>query len=220
MPKPNETLEFKMSGPAGHLQALLETPADGSPIACAVVCHPHPLYAGTMHNKVAHTLARSFLGEGFAALRFNFRGVGESAGEYDDGVGEVADALAAVDWLSAEFPSLPLWLAGFSFGAAVAIKASIECKPAGLVSIAPPVRRFASDLRQQPDCPWMIVHGDKDEVVDLADTLAWVNELQPGPELLVFDGATHFFHGKLVSLREAVQEFVRHQESSNSGTQP
>ena len=199
---------FTVDGSAGELEALLESPQDVEPSAVAVVCHPHPLHGGTMQNKVAHTLARSFVAAGIPALRFNFRGVGKSAGAFDDGNGEVADALAAVSWLRDEAPGLPLWLSGFSFGAAMAIRASVECEPAGLISVAPAVSRFAGNLDRQPGCPWLIVHGDQDELVDVEETIAWVNELEPGPELEVFPETDHFFHGKLVLLRNAVEEFV------------
>ena len=197
-----------LDGPAGKLEALLETPQETAAAGCAVVCHPHPLHGGTMQNKVAHTLARSFIGQGFIALRFNFRGVNESAGEFDDGRGERTDVIAAVDWLKSTYPDLPLWISGFSFGAAMAVHAAAECRPAGLVSIAPAVSRFAETLSTQPDCPWLIVQGDQDELVDIDETIAWVNELDPGPELQIFEETEHFFHGKLVLLREAVETFI------------
>jgi len=200
--------QFIIDGPAGDLEVLLESPQDREPIGCAVVCHPHPVHGGTMTNKVAHTLARSFVGVGFAALRFNFRGVGKSAGAFDEGRGEVDDVLCAVDWMRDTAPDLPLWLAGFSFGAAMAIRAAVSTKPDGLVSIAPAVSRFAVDFETQPDCPWLILQGDEDELVDIEDTVEWVNSLDPGPELEVFAGTEHFFHGKLTLLREAVEKFV------------
>ena len=201
--------QITLDGPAGRLEALLESPRDAEVTGCAVVCHPHPLHGGAMTNKVAHTLARSFVGVGFAALRFNFRGVGKSEGAYDDGVGEVDDAEAAVEWLRAELPGLPLWLSGFSFGAAMAVHASLRCDPDGLVSIAPAVSRFVGKLDRQPDCPWLILQGDQDELVDIEETIAWVNELEPGPALEVFPDTEHFFHGKLTPLRDAVEQFVK-----------
>jgi alpha/beta superfamily hydrolase len=207
--KLSQRARFDIEGPAGKLEALLECAPDAAPAGCAVVCHPHPLHGGTMQNKVAHTLARSFVGIGFAALRFNFRGVGQSEGRFDDGNGEVDDVLAAVRWMRAEHPDLPLWLSGFSFGAAMAVRAAVASTPDGLVSIAPAVSRFAGNLESQPDCPWLILQGDEDELVDVDETIAWVNELEPGPELEIFAGTEHFFHGKLVELRAAVEEFVR-----------
>lgn len=208
MPRIPKRAHFHIDGPAGRLEALLECDQDDEPAGCAVVCHPHPLHGGTMQNKVAHTLARSFAGAGFAALRFNFRGVGESEGRFDDGNGEVEDVLAAVRWMRTEQPDLPLWLGGFSFGAAMAVRAAVVAKPDGLVSIAPAVTRFAGNLNSQPECPWLILQGDQDELVDVEETIAWVNGLDPGPELEIFPDTEHFFHGKLVRLRNAVTDFV------------
>ena len=117
---------LQIAGPAGALEALLESPAEDAASGCAVVCHPHPLHGGTLENKVTHMLARSFVGLGFSALRFNFRGVGASEGSFDEGNGELADVLAAVEWMKETEPHLPLWLRGFSFGAAMAVKAAVE----------------------------------------------------------------------------------------------
>ena len=197
-----------IEGPAGRLEAVLERPGEGALEGCAVVCHPHPQHGGTLHNKVAHTLARAFVRSGFEALRFNFRGTERSDGVFDNGVGELDDALAALHWLSDRHPDLPIWLAGFSFGAAMAVKAAVAEPVDGLISVAPAISRFASGLATQPHCPWLIVQGDEDELVDIEETVAWVDSLEPGPELLVLDGAEHFFHGRLTELREAVMNFV------------
>ena len=197
-----------IDGPVGRLEAMLDTPRDGPMAGSAVVCHPHPQHGGTMHNKVAHTLARAFLRLGFQALRFNFRGTEASEGVYDEGVGELDDALAALEWLRARQANGPVWLAGFSFGAAIAVRAAAATEVDGLVSVAPAVYRFASGMTTQPRCPWLIVQGDEDELVAVEETIEWVNGLEPGPELLVLADAEHFFHGRLVELREAVMEFV------------
>ena len=199
---------FLLDGPAGRLEALIEAPRDAEAIGGAVVCHPHPLHGGAMTNKVAHTLARSFVGAGFAALRFNFRGVGGSDGAFDDGRGEIADVESAAAWLRGQLPDRPLWLSGFSFGAAMAVHAALRCQPDGLVSIAPAVSRFVGKLDRQPECPWLILQGDQDELVDIDETVAWVDALAPGPELEVFPDTEHFFHGKLTPLRTAVERFV------------
>mgnify|MGYP001823406402 FL=1 len=197
-----------IDGPAGRLEAILERPGEGALEGCAVVCHPHPQHGGTMHNKVAHTLARAFVRSGFEVLRFNFRGTEQSEGLFDNGIGELDDALAALHWLSDRHPDLPIWLAGFSFGAAMAVKAAVVEPADGLISVAPAISRFASGLETQPQCQWLIVQGDEDELVDIEETVAWVDSLEPGPELLVIEGAEHFFHGRLTELREAVMSFV------------
>lgn len=161
-----------------------------------------------MHNKVVHTLARAFVGRHMAALRFNFRGVGNSDGHYDDAIGELQDALAAARWLQRRYSGLPLWFGGFSFGAAIAIRAAAESGASGLVSIAPAVARFAEGMGTRPACPWLIVQGDKDELVDVNETIDWVNSLGPGPVLQVFENTEHFFHGRLGQLRSAVEDFI------------
>jgi alpha/beta superfamily hydrolase len=161
-----------------------------------------------MHNKVAHTLARTFARLGFAALRFNFRGTEGSEGDWDEGRGEVDDALAAASYMRNAYPELPLWISGFSFGAAMAIKAAQRESFAGLVSVAPAVSRFQADPSPQPACPWLIVQGDADELVAPEETIEWVNSLEPGPELVVLPDVEHFFHGRLVDLRELVTAFV------------
>jgi alpha/beta superfamily hydrolase len=202
------TRKVALQGPAGELESILELPSDAAVIGAVVVCHPHPQHGGTMHNKVAHTLARSFVRSGFAALRFNFRGTEGSAGSYDNGVGELDDALAALDWLAQQYPNVPLWLGGFSFGAAIAVRAAVSTTVSGLISVAPAIYRFADGLEQQPECPWLVIQGDEDELVEVDETIAWFNSLAPGPELLVVPGAEHFFHGRLGDLRSAVMEFV------------
>jgi len=202
------TEKLFIDGPAGRLEAIIERPGEGALKGCAVVCHPHPQHGGTMHNKVAHSLARAFVRSGYEALRFNFRGTEQSEGEYDEGIGELDDALAAIEWMRARHASYPLWLAGFSFGAAISVKAAVETAVDGLISVAPAISRFASGLDSQPQCPWLIVQGDEDELVDVEETVEWVNGLEPGPELLVIRQGEHFFHGRLTELRQAVMDFV------------
>ena len=205
--------KLTIPGPAGTLEAIFEFPGEGEIAGAALVCHPHPQHGGTMHNKVVHTLARSFVRCGFAALRFNFRGTQSSEGSYDNGIGELEDALAALAWLRQKLPDGSLWLAGFSFGAAIAVRAAVAADVDGLVAVAPAIYRFAEQLEGQPECPWLVIQGDEDELVDVDETVAWMDSLEPGPELLIVPGAEHFFHGRLNDLREAVMEFCnRHCE--------
>ncbi len=208
MHKLPQSQKISIRGPAGDLEAILESPGDEAIAGIAVVCHPHPQHGGTMHNKVAHTLARSFVRSNFAVLRFNFRGTQGSDGTHDHGVGELDDALAAMAWMRQQEPEAPLWLAGFSFGAAVAVRAAVVREVNGLIAVAPAIYRFAGNLDDQPDCPWLIIQGDEDELVEIDETVEWVDSLEPGPELLVVSGAEHFFHGRLHDLREAVMAFV------------
>jgi alpha/beta superfamily hydrolase len=197
-----------LQGAAGVLEAQLDFPADpGSPAACAVVCHPHPLFGGTLTNKVVHTLARAFTDVGMPSLRFNFRGVGASAGTYDEGRGEVQDVLAAVNYCRERWPQVRVWLAGFSFGAAVAVRASSEARPVGLVAVAPAVDRL--DIATVvPARAWLVLLGDADEVVPPQRMLEWAQGLRPAPVTQVLAGAGHFFHGRLPELRERVTAFL------------
>ena len=198
-----ETKTCSFAGPSGTLEGLLDFPA-AAPTAVAVVCHPHPLQGGTMNNKVAYILARAYTDLGAASLRFNFRGVGKSEGHFDQGLGETSDALAALDWLAAQHPGLPLWLAGFSFGAYVSLRAQSARPVARLVTVAPAVERFDTGAIQEPICPWLLVQGDADEVVAPQAVLAWARGLARPPRIEVMAGAGHFFHGRLNELREMV----------------
>lgn len=215
MSKPPKAENFFIDGPAGKLEALLESPRETSATGAAVVCHPHPEHGGTMQNKVAHTLARAFIAKGFSTLRFNFRGVGLSEGTFDEGKGELQDALAAVHTMRKREGDSELWVAGFSFGAAIAIRAAAEAGADGLVSVAPAISRVTNEPGRQPGCPWLVVQGDRDDLVDVADTVAWVNGLVPGPELVIFEDTEHFFHGKLVKLRHTVEAFIDEQRAEN-----
>lgn len=209
MPGPPNREELFIDGPDGRLQAIIEVPRDADPVSAAVICHPHPQHGGTMHNKVVHSLARAFIECEMAAIRFNFRGTGASEGNYGEGVGELGDVVAVLDFTRSRFGVENPWLAGFSFGAAMAVKAAVDERTSGLVSIAPAVSRFAAGLESQPDCPWLVLLGDEDELVDVDEMIGWVDSLEPGPELLVMQDADHFFHGRLVELRQHVVEFVR-----------
>lgn len=196
-----------LEGPAGNIEAILEAGDNAPGDGVAVVCHPHPLYEGTMHNKVVHMLARSMQRLGLVTLKFNFRGVGDSDGQYAEGFGETDDALAVADWLRDRWPDSPLWLAGFSFGAMVAIRCANRRDTAQLITVAPAVHKFeglVDNQRDQPGCPWLLIQGDADDVVDCDQVIDWFNGLAPGPELLVVPGADHFFHGRLNDLRDVL----------------
>ncbi len=199
-PSPPQNLEI--DGPAGSLEAMQVVHPDSN--GWLVICHPHPVFGGTMHNKVVHTLARAGFDLGLSTVRFNFRGVGASAGEYDEGIGETQDCLAVLDWATKQPAGETLWLAGFSFGGYVALRAVQTVVPQQLITVAPPVQRFAFAGLEPPECPWLIIQGDDDELVDSDAVIEWVNGLPPGPELAVMDGVDHFFHGRLIDLRELI----------------
>lgn len=199
-----------IGGPAGALEAILEDPAGGPVSDFAVVCHPHPLHGGTLHNKVVHTLARVFTELGLPTLRFNYRGVGASAGRYDNGRGETDDALAVVAFGRQRWPDAAVSLAGFSFGAMVALRAAAHSAPVRrVVSVAPPVGRADLPVPARPGCPWLIVQGDADEIVDHRQVTAFAASFSPPPQLQVLPGVDHFFHGRLRELHEVVMAFSK-----------
>jgi alpha/beta superfamily hydrolase len=206
----SRTQALTLAGPVGALETRLETPdGDATPAVFGVVCHPHPLFGGTMDNKVAHTLARSMLECGAAAFRFNFRGVGASGGTFDNGRGETDDLAAVVAEGRRRFPAAVLWLGGFSFGAFVALRGAQTLAPVKLVAVAPPVARFDLGAVANPDCDWMLVQGDADDVVPADAVLAWAAQQPRKPRLHVLSGAGHFFHGKLHELKPLVLDFLK-----------
>jgi alpha/beta superfamily hydrolase len=197
-----------IDGPAGALEALLEAPQGPVPAGFGVICHPHPLYGGTMHNKVVHTVARACQERGMPTLRFNYRGVGASAGSYDEGRGETDDTLAVIAAGRARWPDAALTLAGFSFGGLVSLRAAVTAAPAKLISVAPAVARVKSASIPRPPCPWLIVQGDADEIVDCRQVQAFAAQFEPPPQLVLLPGVGHFFHGRLNELRDAAFGFL------------
>lgn len=204
-----------LAGPAGGIEAVIEwSEAHPAPSAFIVVCHPHPLHGGAMQNKVVTTVARSAHACGAASIRFNFRGVGASAGTHDDGRGEVDDALAAVAAGRQRWPDAALWLAGFSFGGVVALRASVRAEAGGvarLVTVAPALGKAFADPADiaMPGCPWMIVQGDQDEIIDGALVIDWARRIEPAAQLALMPGAGHFFHGRLTDLQDVIEPFLR-----------
>jgi len=200
---------FLVDGPAGKIEALLTVPdVENNHDAIGVVCHPHPLHGGSMSNKVAHTIARTFIELGVPAIRFNFRGVGESEGEFDNGIGEQDDLFAVINLMRENYAFESLWLGGFSFGSFVAFKAHKRVDAARLITVAPPVRMFNFDDSEQPTCPWLLVQGMADEVVSAEEILEWANKLQTPPDIATLDNATHFFHGRLTDLKKVIVEHI------------
>jgi uncharacterized protein len=196
-----------IEGPVGALQASIEEPAADS-AHYGVVCHPHPLYGGTMDNKVVTTLARALNDCGIAAVRFNFRSVGKSAGSYGEGLGETDDALAVIDFCARRWPDRTPLALGFSFGGYIAWRVALQRKLARLITVAPAITRFEASL-ERPDCPWLVVQGDADDVIDPQAVIKWSQALKPPPQLVIAAGVGHFFHGHLQELRAAVVDAIR-----------
>ncbi|TMH15146.1 MAG: alpha/beta hydrolase [Betaproteobacteria bacterium] len=187
-----------VAGPAGRLEVAFNVP-EGSLRGIALIAHPHPLQGGTLDNKVVQTLAKTFAALGYAAVRFNFRGVGQSVGQFDDGIGETDDALAALAAAKLEFGELPVALAGFSFGSYVQTRVAHAITAERLVLIGPAVKRFPVEA-VAPDT--IVIHGEEDDVVALADVLAWARPQQL--PIMVFPGCGHFFHGRLPQLQRVI----------------
>jgi alpha/beta superfamily hydrolase len=215
-----ETHRATIEGAAGAIEIAYTVPAQ--PAAIAVVAHPHPLFGGAMDNKVVTTVARTFADAGAATFRFNFRGVGASEGRHDEGRGETDDFLEVAAHAARAIGELPLWMAGFSFGGGVALRASGRAEFARLVLVAPALRRITGHgLGEAPDpndaslgvpgrhtsANTIIVHGDRDETTLLADSLGW-GAVRDVP-VLVVPGADHFFHRKLHVIRDTVSRLVR-----------
>ena len=202
----NKKRQVTIAGAVGQIEALLEEGQDDGPFSgsdyVAVICHPHPLYGGTMDNKVVSTLARIYRELGITSLRFNFRGVGSSEGEHDEARGEVDDLCRVSEWLLAQYPERQLLLAGFSFGSAIVAAASERISVAHMVLIAPPVARYSYAPQGAFACPVTLVLGGKDERVDTEAVIAWLESLDACVETIVIPEASHFFHGQLNSLRE------------------
>jgi len=196
--------KIEIAGVAGAIESLIERPPGAVAGIVAVCCHPHPLYGGTMQNKVVHTLARAAQDQGVTSLRFNFRGVGSSGGTHDNGAGESDDAVTVADWCRRELGAVRLWALGFSFGSYVALRLAAAREARLLVTVAPPIQRFDLARVAVPACPWLIVQGDADELVDHAAVVGWTRAMQPAPAVEIVPGAEHFFHGRLTAVRSLV----------------
>lgn len=204
--KQNSATTF-VRGLAGDIEVLITRPVtliENAPVV--VISHPHPLYGGTMTNKVVYILAKTFSDMNAITVRFNFRGVGKSEGEYDHGDGEAEDLQALVKELKMWRPQAPIWLAGFSFGAYVTTRAQAAIKPEKLLLVAPPVSMYAFDELAEISIPWVVIQGGQDEVIDATAVKKWVSERPQQPQFIWMEEAGHFFHGKLNDIKESLQQ--------------
>lgn len=221
--RPSEHKQL-ITGPAGAIETIVETPAGGSIKGIALICHPHPLFGGANTNKVAQTLARTFVNLGYAALRPNFRGVGHSAGSHDEGRGEAEDMLAVIDWAQTHFMAasagcaspLPVVLGGFSFGAYVQTKVAKHLAEAGQAAqrlvLVGTAAGHVEGARQYETAAvpadTIVIHGAKDETVSLVNVLAWAETMDL--PVTVVAGADHFFHRRLHIIRDIIERAWRH----------
>ena len=206
----HDTRNFFLEGPAGRLEAILWTPlCDVRPSLAAIVCHPHPLFGGTLHNKVVYQTAKALDALCIPVLRFNFRGAGLSAGVHDRGAGEQGDVRAALDFLVTEFPGVPLLVAGFSFGAWVGLRVGCEDpRVSRLIGLGIPVN--STDFSFLPQCnkPKLFVHGSNDEHGAIEKVKALIPTLPGSNQLVVVEGVDHFFAGKLNLLGRAIDDWL------------
>ncbi|MCA0393536.1 MAG: alpha/beta fold hydrolase [Proteobacteria bacterium] len=209
---PDTAATVLLPGPAGALEVAVDPPeADAAPRPLvAIVCHPLPTEGGTMHNKVVTMVARSLRELGATTVRFNFRGTGNSEGAFDHGDGELDDLRAVAAWVRAQRPRDTLWLAGFSFGAYVSLRAVAELQPGLVLSIAPPVsgRGWDFDAIPLPTMPWLVIQGEHDEIVDPQSVYDWLERRDAQAELVRMPDTSHFFHRKLIDLRGAIKHGV------------
>jgi alpha/beta superfamily hydrolase len=207
---PRSTERALIDGPAGALEVVVNLPPP--PFAgLALIAHPHPLQGGTLDNKVVQTLAKTFFGLGYVAVRFNFRGVGPSEGTFDEGNGETDDALAVLAWARERFGNLSLALAGFSFGSYVQTRVAKRTTFERLVLVGPAVKRFAVET---VPADTIIVHGEEDDVVPLPDVFDWARPQQL--PIIVFPGCGHYFHGRLPQLSQVVRAMWRGAAKTNA----
>ena len=198
----------EIAGPAGPLEALLEQPA-GNVRAAVVFAHPLPTHGGTMHTKVVFQSAKALARVGCAVLRFNFRGVGRSAGEWDEGRGECDDFVAAIDFMVGQYPGTELWAAGFSFGSYVALTTGAQDeRVCTLIGIAPPVDRYDFAIVKKSAKPKFIIHGEADELIPLKQVREFYAQLAEPKELVEIDRAGHLFDGQVGEVADTLEDLL------------
>lgn len=208
-----------LAGPVGPLEALFDEPA--SPARAAVVfAHPLPTHGGTMHTKAVFQGAKGLVRIGCAVLRFNFRGVGQSAGTFDEGPGEMDDFRAALDLMAARYPGLPLWTAGFSFGSWIAMETGAgDPRVSALIGIAPPIAKYGYERTAESAKPKFFVHGGLDELCPLKDLWAFYAKAKEPKEIVVIDGASHLFDGKTIEVGEALEDLLGDFQGGTTGNE-
>jgi alpha/beta superfamily hydrolase len=200
-----------LKGPAGRLEALLDAP-DAAPKAAVVFAHPLPTHGGTMHTKAVYQATKGLVRAGCAVLRFNFRGVGASEGSFTGGPGEKEDFTAALDYMRARYPDVPLWAAGFSFGSWVALETgAVNDNVTVLIGIAPPVMKESYDFShtKRSTKTKFFIQGEGDDICPLQDMWKFYSELPEPKELVIIDAADHLFDGHTTEVGEAIEDLVK-----------
>lgn len=210
---PDKDCYLFLTGQAGKLELLISPSKNPKFIqnkeVIAIICHPHPLHGGTMDNKVVHTLHKTFSNYGFHTIRFNYRGVKRSEGVYGSSIGEFHDLMTIINWVKTVKPHTKILLAGFSFGSFIALKASKEIDCLHLISIAPAVPNQDYASYMPVTCPWLVVQGNKDEVIAADLVYTFIQTLNQKPDIIEFPDAGHFFHGCLIDLREKITNYLK-----------
>ena len=222
-PFPTETAELMLTGPAGRIETLVGVPDQvppEAPDAVAIICHGLPETGGRIQGRVTHLIDKSLRQLGLRTVRFSFRGVGDSAGEHDQGTGETEDLLEIVRWVQYHNPNRELWLGGYDFGSYVTARAAqiVDCKH--LISVAPTVAKFDYAGLTRPDCHWLIVHGDEDETTPVEMVQDWVNWMAPPAQLIVMQETNHKFKRRLMDLRGVIKNGVKRIERLAEKQQP
>ena len=203
-------MRLDLSGPAGLLEAIVDE-GSSPPRAAVVFGHPHPQHGGTMHTKGVYQAAKGLVRIGCSVLRFNFRGVGRSEGEFDKGEGEIADFRSALDFMAGRYPNVALWAGGFSFGSWIALETgAADPRVSALIAIAPPVKRegYTWEATLASTKPKFFVQGDLDELCSLKDLWAFYGQLKEPKEMVVIDGGSHLFEGKASEVGEALEDLL------------
>ncbi len=206
-----QILHVNIPTPFGHLEGILKPEEPGvTPQYAGLVCHPHPLYGGTMDNKVVFKVAQTLQALGIPTLRFNFRGVGHSMGTYDEGRGEQDDVRYALEFLSRRYPGLPVVLAGFSFGAYVALRVgATDDRVQAMIGLGVPARMFDSDVLEGCDKPKLFIHGTADELAPYNLAVKWFEQVPAPKSMVAVEGADHFFQGRLEEVQMIIVSFIQ-----------
>lgn len=207
--KEQKNYPLTLDGIVGPIQAMLSVPLNASQTRIALIGHPHSLHGGTMENKVVTTLSKGLNECGVSTLRFNFRGVGKSRGQFDKGIGESLDVIKLIKQVRDETEMKDILLLGFSFGAYVMYRVACQCDNELLITVAPAVNHGDFKAFERVPTPWYVLVAGADEIVPEKDIMAWYKTMQPKPTLKRFDTTSHFFHGKLIELKTAVKDIIQ-----------